>query len=418
MSTLVANRIERAREILTNIDWNFYRRPEMMSRAVKPFNCRSYHWFPATFVPEIPFTLIDVLTRPGATVYDPFGGIGTTYFQALSLNRKPYMTEICTVAVEFARALFGLFCSDTKFERIKVNIASVLKEFNGTKDYTTSIPKQILMDRLSPWYSRRTINELSFLFAKETGCRDIAMKAVLRISILAILSPTSSQDRGWGCIADNVLPRKEQIKDKSALALFGRRANRLLNDVEEHTKCLVPGYRELYDEISGKQTIFHEDIRECKVIPSESVDLVVTSPPYPNMTDYVTSQRLSYYFLGIDVSNRSELKDFQDEIGARSRRSRTDSLTSYLNDMHKANEVIASKLKRGGFACYVMPVFAEEGDNNIKRKHVVNKIMADLASFDLDKEEEFRRVLPRLHRSHNAKWATLEREKIYLFRKI
>jgi hypothetical protein len=418
MSTLLVDRMDTAKEILSNIDWSFYRRPGMIARAVRPFNCRSYHWFPATFVPEIPFTLIDVLTQPGAVVYDPFGGIGTTYFQALSLNRRPVMTEVCTVAVEFARSLFELFSPDTQFEKIKMNIASMLEEYDAAKDYTTSVPKRVLTSLLAPWYSPETFNELSFLFAKEASYHDSALKAVNRISISAILASASSQDRGWGCIADNVLPKKNKIKHNDALALFRKRANRLIKDVAQQTKGAMSGYGKVYKELASKETILHEDVRECESIAAGSVDLVVTSPPYPNMTDYVTSQRLSYYFFGIDASNKGQLNDFQDEIGARSRRTRSDSLTKYLDDMQAANETISCKLRKGGIACFVMPVFAEDADNNIQRKHVVSKIIADLRTFDLEKEEEFRRVIPRIRRSHNAKWASLEREKIYLFRKI
>ena len=58
----------------------------------------------------------------------------------------------------------------------------------------------------------------------------------------------------------------------------------------------------------------------CENVPDNSVDLVITSPPYPNMTDYVTSQRLSYYFLGLGLADKSRLKDLDLEIGPRIRR--------------------------------------------------------------------------------------------------
>jgi len=31
--------------------------------------------------------------------------------------------------------------------------------------------------------------------------------------------------------------------------------------------------------------------------------------------------------------------------------------------------------------------------------------------------DEYERILPSIRRSHNIKWATLEKEKIYIFRK-
>ncbi len=404
--------IREAKTILKNINWNFYQRSTFSPHEVHPFNCRRHHWYPATFVPEIPFTLIEVLTLPNAVVYDPFAGIGTTYFQALLLNRKPIATEICSVAVEYMQSLFILFNPEITFDRVKRDFKEMCKDFNPRKDYTSNVPKNVLIDKLRPWYSEKTLKQLSFLFLKEASCSDKVMKATMRIAISAILQTASSQDRGWGCIADNVLPKQKQVKDKEVFDLFNKQVNRLLKDISEYLKYVMYGYDSLYKELSEKQTIFHEDVRECKEIPNNFVDLVVTSPPYPNMTDYVTSQRLSYYFLGLDLTDRDL------EIGARSRRARKDSIDRYLEVMQRANEVISQKIKSGGYACYVMPAFNMDNKNNSNRRRIVQKVLSSMDEYDLIKEEEYERILPTIRRSHNIKWASLEREKIYLFRKV
>jgi len=136
------------------------------------------------------------------------------------------------------------------------------------------------------------------------------------------------------------------------------------------------------------------------------------------MTDYVTSQRLSYYYLGIDLAEKINIKDFVLEIGARSRRAKSDSIDRYFEDMQKANEVISKKIKTGGYACYVMPAFATDNENNKNRKHIVQKVLSRMVDYDLIKEDEYERILPTIRRSHNIKWTSLEREKIYLFRKV
>lgn len=117
---LFVSDIYKAKAILKKVNWNFYQKATFFPYEIAPFNCRKYHWFPATFVPEIPFTLIEVLTLSDAVVYDPFGGIGTTYFQALLLNRRPLATEICKVAIEYMRSLFILFNPETNFDRLYV----------------------------------------------------------------------------------------------------------------------------------------------------------------------------------------------------------------------------------------------------------------------------------------------------------
>lgn len=193
---LLVKDINSAKVIFENINWNFYQTSAFSPYEVRPFNCRKHHWFPATFVPEIPFTLIEVLTLPNAVVYDPFAGIGTTYFQALLLNRKPLATEICKVAIEYMQSLFILFNPEINLDLLKENIKRLFKEFDPQKDYTQNVPRYILIDKLRPWYSEKTLNQLSFLFIKEANCVDKAMKAAMRISISAIFKTTSSQERG------------------------------------------------------------------------------------------------------------------------------------------------------------------------------------------------------------------------------
>jgi DNA modification methylase len=414
---LLVNDLQKARGILKNINWDFCIKRTVAPHEEHPFNCRKHHWFPATFVPEIPFTLIEVLTLPGAVVYDPFAGIGTTYFQALLLNRRPLATEICKVAISFMRSLFILFNPKLNLNSTKENIKKMLKDFNPSIDYTSRVPRNVLIDKLRPWYSERTLNQLAFLFIIESECDDKVTKAAMQISISALLKTVSSQQRGWGCIADTMLPKQSQIKDKEVFDLFNKHINILLGDISEHLKCIMPGYGQLYRELSRKQTIFYRDARKIKEIPTDSVDLVVTSPPYPNMADYVTSQRLSYYFLGFDLATKNSLVDLDIEIGARSRRSRKDSLERYLMDMDAANEAISKRIKRGGYACYVMPIFNADNENNNNRKRIVQKLLSNMDNHDLIKEAEFERLLPSIRRSHNINWATLEREKIYLFRK-
>ena len=406
--------VNEIRSILRNINWDFNQKFSFSPSGVKPFNCRKHHWFPATFVPEIPFTLIEVLTYPQAVVYDPFAGIGTTYFQALLLCRRPLATEICRVAIEYMQSLLVLFNPDLEWKVLKERIKNILTDFDPSKDYIGSVP-DTLIKNLKHWYSENVLNQLAFLFVKEANCQDNILKSAMRISISAILKTASAQGRGWGCIADNVLPKNYQIensKNKNALYLFEKHINNLLKDISEHLRYVPKEYKQLYQDIKEQKTIFYEDVRKCAGIPDESVDLAVTSPPYPNMTDYVKSQRLSYYFLGFDLN-----KDLMKEIGARSKRSRKNALQSYFEDMRKSIEKISKKLKFGGYACFIMPIFAEDNKNNRERKLIVDKVIKSTIEYGLFLVDEYERILPSIRRSHNIKWATLEKEKIYIFRK-
>jgi DNA modification methylase len=411
--------LDRSKAILKNINWNFYQKNTFLSNEVRPFKCTSHHWFPSTFVPEIPFTLIEVLTFPGAVVYDPFSGIGTTYFQALILNRLPRATEICKVSYEYGKSLFVLFNPEINLTSLMEDLKKEKNLFDDKKNYLPDLPENILIDELTPWYSQKTLNQLAFLFVEEANCNNKEKKAAMRITLSALLKTLSSQDRGWGCIADNMHPKNAQIKDKKVFDFFNKHSSKLLRDISDNLRYLksnpsqIDLYKSNYEKLKAKGTFYNKDVRECTEIPDNSVDLVVTSPPYPNMTDYVTSQRLSYYYFGFDLLTDSKL-----EIGARCRRFKKDSLESYSKDMQRANNSISKKIREGGYACYIMPRFNKDKENNIKRREIIDNLMSLLPIENgLTKEGEFERILPQLRRSHNLKWASLERETIYLFKK-
>lgn len=408
--------VPKVRYALNNINWDFTSK-SVAYEGVRPFNCRKHHWFPATFVPEIPFTLIEILTHPHAKVYDPFSGIGTTYFQALSLNRIPLATEICEVAVQFMKSLLILFNPQLDFELIRSRVKEIIDKFDPDTDYVKDVEENssvnVLVDKLRPWFHKETFNQLGFLFLQKHYCDDRPTKATIQISISAILKRVCSQDRGWGCIADNVKPKEDQIRKsrKNALSIFYKHVRSLLKDLSGHLLNVTSEYYGLYDDIATEETIFHADTRENGFISDESVDLVVTSPSYPNMTDYVKSQRLSYYLFGVPLSGKTD--DLILEIGARNKRHRKDALELYLEDMEKTNEILSKKVKQGGYVCFVMPLF---GRNDSKRKHIIEQVILDLQNHFV-KEEEFIRVIPPVRRAHNIKWATLEQEKIFVFRK-
>lgn len=418
MKDLLVNDIEKAKSLLENINWNFYQKISLSNSEIHPFNCRKHHWYPSTFIPEIPFTLIEILTLKGAIVFDPFAGIGTTYFQALLLERRPLTVEICRVAIEFMKSLFILFNPEIDLNDLRVNFKKIINEFDPNIEYISKTSNHILIDLLKPWYTTNTLNQLSFLFIKNENNEEILVKSVMKIIISGILKTVSCQDRGWGCIADNVLPKKEQMKDKNVLDLFSKHLNLLFNDISVHLKNVTNKYEKIYKELSIKNTIFYEDINTFNGIPDNFVDLVITSPPYPNMTDYVTSQRLSYYFLGIDLRNKNNLKEIDLEIGSRRKRTLKNTGELYLSYMNNANKLISNKIKTGGYACFIMPVFDMYNKNNTNRKFIIQEMLSNLEVCDLVREGEYERILPVKRRSHNIKWATLEKEKIYFFRKV
>ena len=414
--------VEWAKHVLTSINWSFSSPFSVGRSGMQLFDCRKYHWYPATFIPEIPYVLIEVLSKPDAIVYDPFAGIGTTIFQSLMLGRRPLATEVCQVPVNIMRALWVLLNPDVDLSSVLTDIEQELSKYNEREDYTQCLSQvPVLANRLQPWFTREAFNQLSYLILYEQKSHTLGTKAVARVSLSACLKAVCSQNRGWGCIADNMLPKPEQLKkDRSALDRFGRNARVLVNDLVRFKADMPLSTQELLRTVLPESAILHSDARHASEIKNESIDLIVTSPPYPNMTDYAMSQRLSYYLFGAEPT-----KDLATEIGARRHRFWSDAIQRYKNDMIEVLQVIALRLKPGGYACFVMPTFDDVNkknmirkQSNMIRKQSVQECMAVLLSNDFVLEQELQRILPTRRRHHNQKWTSLEKEEIYIYRKL
>ncbi|MFH2140811.1 MAG: DNA methyltransferase [Bacteroidota bacterium] len=406
--------------ILKNINWSFYPKPITTSDKIHPFNCRKYHWYPATFIPEIPFTLIEILSLPGAKIYDPFVGIGTTFIQALLLNRIPFGTDISSVSIEFIKSLLILFNPKTNLDLVNETILKDLGKFKSDINYFKILEnsnENLQFENLKVWYTEEIFNALCFLVHTESKHQDIPTKAVYRITISSLLSMLSRQDRGWGCIADNVKPKVYQINKIDAINKFNQTALRLIKDIANIKNICNGDILETYQFFENNETIFRSDVMDSEniksIIPSETIDLVITSPPYPNMADYTTSQRLSHYYFDNDINLEKGM-----EIGARHRRASSNSLMQYKSDMLKANESISNVLKKNALACFIMPSFNSDNEKNSLRKIVVQEVMANIETLGLTKELEIERIIPNVRRAHNLKWATLEKELIHIYKKI
>lgn len=405
---------QNAKQLLSSINWSFTS-PFVVGRSgVDLFDCRKYHWYPATFIPEIPHTLIELLTAPGAVVYDPFSGIGTTVLQCLALGRAYFGTEVCSVAVEFVQNLLALLGSDSELTDTSRGIIERVSSYDPDIEYEPPAEFQPQAELLRPWFAPVSFRQLMFLAACEREAYSRTERAAIAIAISSTLKAVCAQEKGWGCIADNMRPRPEQrAVERDVLARFRRNLGVLLRDLQAFKKAL-PGHAQcLLRESDVSSRVANDDVRTTRLVDDSSVDLVVTSPPYPSMTDYCTSQRLSYYWSG-----KTPDGDLMREIGARRRRFSRDAIAEYTSAMRDACSVIGRKVKPGGRACFVLPTFDSHRENDVVRRRAIQDYMNTLFDSGFILEQELVRMLPTLRRHHNQKWTSLEREGIFVYRRI
>ena len=388
---------------LHNINWNFDFNINYSSDSLYPFDCRKHYSYPATFIPEIPYTLIEILSHKGDTVLDPFGGIGTTFIQSLLLERNPISCDINPIATNVCSALYELFNPNLDRETLKEELLSFCDNYDEGIDYTISITTQ--QKELAGWYEKDTFNKICYLILKYNEVQDVLLNNVLKLVVSSMLSTLSSQNKGWAYIADNVKPKDDEYRSKPVFETYKTRIKLLFSEVEMHLKNQTETFKSFYDKTTEIKRIFNSSVVDANL---SQVDLIVTSPPYPKMIDYVKSQRMALNFLNQKFSDYTSL-----EVGARCRRANKNALDEYKASMEIINKHLCDLLKVGGFFCLVLPDYPE----NDKRKPIIDSMVKSYENYGMKLIDEFKRYIPSNRRTISIQWASLVNEKILIFRK-
>lgn len=403
-------------ELLDSINWNFDFKNEYSYERTQPINCRKYFSYPATFIPEIPYTLIEMLSEQGDCILDPFGGIGTTFFQAIMQGREAYSIDNNLVANEINRSMAFAFDSNYELDKVQDRIAEFCNDYKEVTDYTQYMSDERI--QLKDWYAEETYNQIAYLINKYDGVQDVLGKLeyhVFKVALADILTTASSQNGGWAYIADNVKPKKDKLKEKKAIERFNFCVKRIVEDFLKYRKLLQKRGDALYLKSIQENHILNQNFLEADINDLKGkIDLVVTSPPYPKMIDYVKSQRLVYYLL-----NKEYQQNLEEEIGARYKRNKKGTLDQYLESMKVCNSKLAEAIKEKGYLCYILPDYTEESDKATdSRKRIINQLIEDCEHKGFYKEKEIHRYIPGTQRANNMKWASLKNEKICVFKRM
>src|SRR5437867_4501769 len=250
----------------------------------------------ACFKPQLPRFFIERLSAPGDRVYDPFMGRGTTPLEAALLQRVPLGCD--------ANPLSAILTRPRLRPPYMENIERRLREIN------LSDPDDFSEDLLvffHPETLRQIASLRKYFRLKEQSEPLDPVDDWIRLLALNRLTGHST-----GFFSVYTMPPNQAVSVKS---------QRRINEKRNQT----PPPRDVSRIILRKSRILlancHSQLRQSLVrmaedaqlltqpaaatpqIKSESVALVVTSPPFLNVVDYSGDNWLRCWFLGIDPAS-------------------------------------------------------------------------------------------------------------------
>lgn len=253
--------------------------------------CPYFAMFPASFVAE----WVRALTQPGDWVFDPFSGRGTTLLQSLLMGRRAAATDVNPVGYCISAAkgdVPSLEALTLRIQEIEHSLAEITCEERGLlrrnlpaffrRCFYWSTLDEILHCRQSlQWATNSTDRFLAALMLGSLhGDRDKSPSYFSNQMPRTISTKPEYSLNYWK--KHNLWPRRRQVFD----LLRGRAHYRL-----DHGRPAMCGRVALRDARHA-----HREFPEL----SGKVKLVVTSPPYLDVTNYEEDQWLRLWFLGHD----------------------------------------------------------------------------------------------------------------------
>lgn len=392
------------------------------------------HPFPARMAPSI---ALKILSTPGRRfrVLDPMMGSGTVVALARAKGHRAIGVDIDPLAVLISKVWTTVVDRDGIKEKADDVLKRARRIFKQLP-YAEAYPKHADADTrkfVAYWFDSYARRQLASLARAIAQSRNAAIRNVLWCAFSRLII---TKQAGASLAMDLAHSRPHKFFKRAPIKPFDNfpvAVNRVLkNCVSNKSKARGPA-----------PSVGIGDARRLR-IAGDSIDLVLTSPPYLNAIDYMRCSKFSLVWMGYSTAEVRRLRSESvgSEVGSQaapnhkfSRRLITKLrlgtrlstrekaiLTRYIEDMQNAIGEVTRVLAPGGRAIYVM------GENTIRGTYIRNSkiVLAIALKAGLKLQGQSTRTLPNNRRylpppSNRRRAAALDtrmrREVVLAFRK-
>jgi site-specific DNA-methyltransferase (cytosine-N4-specific) len=375
-------------------DWTF-------AEANTNYMTHGLHPYPARMIPQVARKLILRYSRDDDRVWDPFCGSGTVLVESMLSNRKSIGTDINPFAIFLSKVKTIPISSSVlrKAGRVITDEVATLKDSNPE----ARIPK---MHNIDYWFKEYVQHDLARVLYVVNGIENVDLRNFFRICFASTVREVS-----------NLKKREFKIvrMDKSKLDDF-------VPDVKsvfvKHVQRCIPLMESFYSTLSNGKvltpTIIETDNRFTSLEP-DSIDLVVTSPPYGDSGTTVAYGQFSKYpalWIGLErehvraVDKRSlgginnhnhSANDFESttllnthHLVKSNSEKRAKQLLGFFKDLNESLVSMYDKLRSDSRACIVI------GNRLMSRVRIpTNAIIEELGqSIGFEHEKTIPRAIP------------------------
>ena len=268
--------------------------------SASKFPIHNWYYFVLGYSPDFPNFILDREKANKLTkVVDPFMGSGTTLIAckdrgiaSAGIDANNYFYDVVNVKTDWS-----INTSD-----IKKSLSAIIEEYNiritkffdETQETVENTENKVSFQSFSSSHRPKMLVEKyisDIPFSKLTIIKEVIEKTVdksdlhrfFSFALSSIIVSVSNVKYGPGFGVSKKLKH-----DVDVLEFFTKKIERMIEDLEGKTS----------DQINTPVDVYLGDSRELSsYIESESVDLMITSPPYPGDHEYTKHTRLELIFM-------------------------------------------------------------------------------------------------------------------------
>jgi len=357
--------LDKFKMVKINPSWAFADK----TRRETSYLTHGYHRYPAKFIPQIVSRLVKKYTKKGDLIIDPFGGCGTTLVESKVMCRSSIGVDINPVAVLMTKVKITPIKLN-KIEKYFLNLEDKIDSFN--KDTKIKVPEH---ERIDYWFKPEAKRKLAFLFSKISKIKNRDARDFFYCGFSNILKNCSI----W--LQKSNKPTRDLEKNPAdPFVVFSRQVKKMMRgntdffNLLQKNKCLKTSCN-----------VYCTDARKIPA-KSNSVKLIVTSPPYVTSYEYADLHQLTALwfkyakdlgdfrkrFIGTAYHNKKDLilnsqiaENIKKELLKKHKKT-AEEVATYFSEMNQVFKEMKRILKRDGRACIVI------GDTSLKGVKILN----------------------------------------------
>lgn len=249
------------------------------------------HPFPARMAPDIALARVENLS-PGKTVLDPMMGSGMVLMQAVRRGMNAVGTDLDPLA----RLISVVGATPIESDEVARGVEALLSNcMAGHREvhlpWIDEDPET--KQFIEFWYAEKQIRELRLL-AYEVYTNSLGLpEAVLDVIKVALSRLIITKEPKASLARDTAHSRPHRTIQENHFSVFAA-----LPKSAKHIVDVISAI-----DLTGTINATMGDARNLSTIDSDSVDLIVTSPPYLNAIDYMRGHRMSLVWLGFGLGH-------------------------------------------------------------------------------------------------------------------